>query len=77
MFASRPPVWGSRRTSGAVDNDREVTKINGWTVPGFEVVRDVFRGNFDKGAEDGAAFAAYHRGQKVVDIWGGVADRRV
>jgi len=51
-----------------------MTTINGWTAPGFEGVRDAFRGNFDKGAEDGAAFAAYHRGQKVVDLWGGVAD---
>jgi len=71
---SRLSGRGSRRTDAAVDNDREMTKINGWTAPGFEGVRDVFQGNFDKGAEDGAAFAAYHRGQKVVDLWGGVAD---
>ena len=51
-----------------------MTTINGWTAPGFEGVRDVFQANFDKGTEDGAAFAAYHRGQKVVDLWGGVAD---
>ena len=74
IVASRLPGLGSRRTDAAVDNDREMTKINGWTAPGFEGVRDVFQGNFDKGAEDGAAFAAYHRGQKVVDLWGGVAD---
>ena len=30
--------------------------------------------NFDEGLEDGAAFSAYHRGRKVVDLWGGVAD---
>ncbi len=48
--------------------------INGWTAPGFEGVRDAFQGNFDKGLEDGAAFAAYHHGEKVVDLWGGVAD---
>jgi CubicO group peptidase (beta-lactamase class C family) len=51
-----------------------MTTINGWTAPGFEGVRDVFQANFDQGAEDGAAFSAYHRGQKVVDLWGGVAD---
>jgi hypothetical protein len=45
-----------------------MTKIDGWTAPGFEGVRDVFQGNFDKGAEDGAAFAADHRGRKVVDL---------
>ena len=64
----------ARRTDATVDNDREMTTINGWTAPGFEGVRDVFQGNFDKGTEDGAAFAAYHRGQKVVDLWGGIAD---
>jgi len=53
-----------------------VTTIDGWVAPGFEGVRDAFRTNFDEGTEVGAAFAAYHRGQKVVDLWGGVADRR-
>jgi CubicO group peptidase (beta-lactamase class C family) len=37
-------------------------------------VRDVFEANFDAGTEDGAAFAAYHRGRAVVDLWGGTAD---
>ena len=46
----------------------------GWTAPGFEGVRDAFARNFDEGTEVGAAFSAYHRGQKVVDLWGGIAD---
>jgi CubicO group peptidase (beta-lactamase class C family) len=53
-----------------------VTTIEGWVAPGFEGVRQVFQGNFDAGTEVGAAFAAYHRGQKVVDLWGGLADQR-
>ena len=48
--------------------------INGWTAPGFEGVRDRFEKNFADGLEVGAAFAAYHRGEKVVDLWGGIAD---
>ncbi len=48
--------------------------IQGWTADGFEGVRDAFAANFTDQAEVGAAFAAYHRGQKVVDLWGGVAD---
>jgi CubicO group peptidase (beta-lactamase class C family) len=51
-----------------------MTEIHGYTAPGFEGVRDAFVANFDNGSEVGAAFAAYHRGQKVVDLWGGVAD---
>jgi CubicO group peptidase (beta-lactamase class C family) len=49
--------------------------IDGWTAPGFENVRDAFERNFKDGREVGAAFAAYHRGRQVVDLWGGVADR--
>jgi CubicO group peptidase (beta-lactamase class C family) len=51
-----------------------MTNIDGWTAAGFEPVRDAFAANFDKGLEIGAAFSAYHRGKKVVDLWGGVAD---
>jgi CubicO group peptidase (beta-lactamase class C family) len=53
-----------------------MTTISGWVTPGFEAVRDAFQANFDEGSEAGAAFAAYHRGKKVVDLWGGVADTR-
>ena len=51
-----------------------MTEIGGTTAPGFERVRDAFEANFAKGLEIGASFSAYHRGQKVVDLWGGVAD---
>jgi CubicO group peptidase (beta-lactamase class C family) len=50
--------------------------IGGWTAPGFEHVRAKFEQNFDEGLEVGAAFAAYHHGELVVDLWGGVADRK-
>lgn len=53
-----------------------MTDIAGWTAPGWDGVRDAFRANFDEGAEVGAAFAAYHRGRKVVDLWAGVADNQ-
>lgn len=43
-------------------------------APGFEPVRDAFAANFAAGTEVGAAFAVYHRGRPVVDLWGGVAD---
>ena len=48
--------------------------LEGWTAPGFEKVREVFEENFTAGREIGAAFAAYQRGEQVVDLWGGVAD---
>jgi CubicO group peptidase (beta-lactamase class C family) len=43
----------------------------GWVAPGFEQVRVEFDRNFAERGEIGAAVAAYWRGQKVVDLWGG------
>ncbi|GII86391.1 hypothetical protein Ssi03_43810 [Sphaerisporangium siamense] len=43
--------------------------------PRFDRVREVFDDNFAQGEELGAAFAVYLRGEPVVDLWGGVADR--
>ena len=48
---------------------------NGWVKPGFEGVQDAFAANLAEGRDIGAAFSAYHRGEKVVDLWGGIADR--
>ena len=48
-----------------------MTAIGGHVSPGFEPVRDAFQHNFDARREIGAAVAAYWRGEKVVDLWGG------
>lgn len=48
--------------------------IHGWTAAGWNVVEEAFRANFGERHEVGAAFSAYHRGEKVVDLWGGTAD---
>jgi CubicO group peptidase (beta-lactamase class C family) len=40
-------------------------------MPGFEEVRYEFERNFAERGEIGAAVAAYWRGEKVVDLWGG------
>lgn len=53
---------------------KHMTRINGYAAPGFERVKDAFTANFEKHGEVGAAFCLYHRGKKVVDLWGGVAD---
>jgi CubicO group peptidase (beta-lactamase class C family) len=44
---------------------------DGWVAPGFEEVRAEFDRNFAERSEIGAAVAAYWRGEKVVDLWGG------
>jgi CubicO group peptidase (beta-lactamase class C family) len=49
--------------------------IGGAVETGWGAVADAFRANFDEGKELGAAVSVYHRGRKVVDLWGGVADQ--
>jgi CubicO group peptidase (beta-lactamase class C family) len=46
-------------------------KICGEVSRGFERVRAEFETNFIQRGERGAACTIYHRGQKVVDLWGG------
>ena len=47
------------------------TNVDGSVAPGFEEVRAEFERNFAERGEIGAAVAAYWRGEKVVDLWGG------
>lgn len=51
-----------------------MTDVHGEVAPGFEGVWDAFANNFIEHADVGAAFCAYHHGEKVVDLWGGLAD---
>jgi CubicO group peptidase (beta-lactamase class C family) len=49
--------------------------VTGFVAPGFEGVREAFLENFRSRDELGAACCVYHRGEKVVDLWGGIRDR--
>jgi CubicO group peptidase (beta-lactamase class C family) len=46
--------------------------ISGFVKPGFEDVCEAFVENFESRNDLGAACCIYHRGEKVVDLWGGV-----
>jgi CubicO group peptidase (beta-lactamase class C family) len=46
--------------------------IEGRVATGFEPVREAFEENFTRRHELGGACCVYHRGEKVVDLWGGV-----
>jgi CubicO group peptidase (beta-lactamase class C family) len=48
----------------------------GHVSPGFEAVREAFADNFDRRRELGGACCAYRRGEKVVDLWGGVRHKQ-
>jgi CubicO group peptidase (beta-lactamase class C family) len=52
-----------------------VLAISGFAKPGFEAVREAFAENFEHRNELGAACCIYYRGEKVVDLWGGIRNK--
>ena len=53
----------------------KAAEIHGFVSPGYEVVREAFAENFARRHEIGAACCVYHKGEKVVDLWGGVRNK--
>ena len=49
--------------------------VEGSVSRGFETVREAFAENFARRGELGGACCAYHRGEKVVDLWGGIRNK--
>jgi CubicO group peptidase (beta-lactamase class C family) len=49
--------------------------IHGFASKRFEPVRDAFVENLSRRKELGGACCVYHRGEKVVDLWGGIRNR--
>lgn len=50
-------------------------RIEGYVSAGYEAVRTAFAENFARRHELGGACCVYHRGEKVVDLWGGVRNK--
>jgi len=50
-------------------------KVQGYVSRGFEAVREAFIQNFVRRRELGGACCAFYRGEKVVDLWGGVRNK--
>ena len=50
--------------------------VEGFVSRGFEAVRQAFVENFARRRELGGACSAYHDGEKVVDLWGGIRNMR-
>jgi CubicO group peptidase (beta-lactamase class C family) len=50
-------------------------QIHGFVSPGYEAVREAFAENFTSRREVGAACCVYHKGERVVDLWGGVRNQ--
>jgi hypothetical protein len=63
-----------RREAAAIGASQPID-IHGFVSPGYEAVRDAFADNFLRRREIGAACCVYHKGEKVVDLWGGVKNK--
>ena len=50
--------------------------VEGYARHGFESVREAFADNFTRRHELGGACCAYYRGEKVVDLWGGIRNKQ-
>jgi CubicO group peptidase (beta-lactamase class C family) len=50
--------------------------VEGYVRPGLEAVREAFADNFAQRGELGGACCAYHHGEKVVDLWGGIRNKQ-
>lgn len=50
------------------------TFVQGSCDPRFVSVRDAFLENFAARGEKGASVSVFHRGEMVVDLWGGTSD---
>ncbi|HEU5256132.1 MAG TPA: serine hydrolase domain-containing protein [Vicinamibacterales bacterium] len=49
--------------------------VEGHVSHGFETVREAFVENFVRRRELGGACCAYYKGEKVVDLWGGIRNK--
>lgn len=50
--------------------------VEGHVSHGFDPVRDAFVENLVRRRELGGACCAYHKGEKVVDLWGGIRNKQ-
>jgi hypothetical protein len=50
--------------------------VQGHVSRGFEAVREAFAENFSRRHELGGACCAFHGGEKVVDLWGGIRNEK-
>ena len=65
-------VVAQKRKEAVFEKARKPVEIHGFVNSGYEAVREAFAENFAKRREIGAACCVYHKGEKVVDLWGGV-----
>src|SRR6516164_6155323 len=65
------PHTATHHTPGATSQ-----RVEGQVALGFEAVREAFAENFSRRHELGGACSVFHRGEKVVDLWGGIRNKQ-
>ena len=68
-------LLAQRKKTAALSEATRTADIHGFVNPGYEAVRAAFAENFARRREIGAACCVYHKGEKVVDLWGGVRNQ--
>jgi CubicO group peptidase (beta-lactamase class C family) len=58
------------------DRPSGFAEVQGHVCRGFDAVRQAFVENFARRRELGGACCVYHHGEKVVDLWGGIRNKR-
>lgn len=53
-----------------------MAEVHGTCDPRFEKMREILSANIDAGEDVGASVAVVHKGEMVVDIWGGWVDEK-
>lgn len=51
------------------------SQVDGFVADGFEKIRTTFDSIIAEAPESGAAVSIWHKGQNVVNLWGGLADK--
>lgn len=68
-------VLVQKRRHALSDETQNRVDVHGYVSSGYEAVREAFAENFARRREVGAACCVYHKGEKVVDLWGGVRNQ--
>ena len=71
----RSPTHRLNRNKLSAVVEAQRVHIEGHVSAGFEAVRNAFEENFSRRHELGGACCVYHRGEKVVDLWGGIRNK--
>lgn len=75
LTAAAAYVLVQKRRHALTNEASAGSEIHGYVQNGYEAVREAFIENFARRREIGAACCVYHKGEKVVDLWGGVRNK--